>query len=139
MVEPVAPKGQLQIQAQNAQKTREVLQVESTRDDAQSTGKQVPQNRKTGTSDSEKESAEKSPSNALPQSVEELQTEVNNLNAILGANTSLRFRVHKETGAIFIEVVDTKTNEVLKKIPPDQLQNLRRNVRSGSVLVDRKS
>lgn len=36
----------------------------------------------------------------------------------------LRFRVHEETGRIWVQVIDQQTNEVVKEIPPERYLDL---------------
>jgi flagellar protein FlaG len=39
-------------------------------------------------------------------------------------NTDLKFTVNEDTGRVVISVINTATNEVIREIPPDQLQRV---------------
>ncbi len=60
---------------------------------------------------------------APPRSVVVRTTEL--LNAILAdARRQLKFRVHEGTGRIWVQVIDTRTQEVVKEIPPERYLDL---------------
>jgi flagellar protein FlaG len=40
-------------------------------------------------------------------------------------NVDLRFGIHEASGAFYVRVLDPKTNEVLKTVPPEQLLDFR--------------
>jgi uncharacterized FlaG/YvyC family protein len=75
----------------------------------------------------------------VPETLEELKKELEELNKLLGNNTSIRFVVNHETDHVFVEIIDTETKKVLKTIPRDEVPMVASRVRNGSFLVDSKS
>ncbi len=69
-------------------------------------------------------------------SPEEIEAKVQELNEQLGHNTRLNFHVNRETGKLVVEVIDKVTDEVIKTIPPDDLEEVARRLPHGSLLVD---
>ncbi len=60
---------------------------------------------------------------APPRAVVVRTTEL--LNAILAdARRQLKFHVHEGTGRIWVQVIDTRTQEVIKEIPPERYLDL---------------
>ncbi len=56
----------------------------------------------------------------------EVQKVVNTVQEILDRlNVRLVFSIHKETGEVVVKVVDPKTNQVIRQIPPEELLKLR--------------
>jgi flagellar protein FlaG len=55
-------------------------------------------------------------------SIKEISEALNNIVDI--TSKGLRFKVHDESQRIYVEVVNTKTNEVIKEIPPKELLDL---------------
>lgn len=52
----------------------------------------------------------------------QLQNTVTSLNELTGLmNRAVHFRIHDGTNTLQIEVVDTKTKEVIRSIPPQQM------------------
>lgn len=76
---------------------------------------------------------------SLPVDPEKLEREVAQLNELLGGNTSLQFRISQETKNIRIEIVDTRSGEVIKTVPPSETQNLASRLRGGNLLIDNVS
>lgn len=56
---------------------------------------------------------------------ERLSEEVERLNDTADIyNVGVRFRVHKETERIMVQVYDRRSDEVIREIPPEQVLNL---------------
>ena len=53
--------------------------------------------------------------------------------------TNLRFSVHKKTKQIMIKIIDTKTEEVIKELPPEKLLDMVASMmeRAG-LIIDKK-
>lgn len=75
----------------------------------------------------------------VPETLEELKKEVEELNRLLGNKTSIRFVVNHETNNVYVEIIDAETKKVLKTIPMDEVPSVASRVRNGSFLVDSKS
>ncbi len=59
--------------------------------------------------------------------------------ALEGLNRSIRFSISKDTGDIVVQIIDKKTKEVLKQIPPEELIKLKVKLREiCGILFDRK-
>lgn len=58
-------------------------------------------------------------------SKEELEQEVQNLNDVLvAADKNLRFKFHDETEQLYVELIDAKTLQVIKSLPPEYMLEL---------------
>ncbi|OKO96043.1 Flagellar protein [Geobacillus proteiniphilus] len=65
-----------------------------------------------------------SPSEKLP-SEETLEKVVNGLNELVQpSHTSVRFELHKELHEYYVQVIDEKTQEVIREIPPKKLLDM---------------
>jgi flagellar protein FlaG len=54
-------------------------------------------------------------------------------------NIGLRFKLHEETDRVMVQVVDTKANEVIKEIPPENLLRLAAQIQDMiGLLLDTK-
>ncbi|WP_020619541.1 flagellar protein FlaG [Paenibacillus daejeonensis] len=45
------------------------------------------------------------------------------IQALQGKETSLQFTVHEKTKAILVKIMDVRTGEVLKEVPPEKTQD----------------
>lgn len=67
---------------------------------------------------SEKKDVKKAPK-------EDLNTQVDSMNKMMETkNTGLKFNVHEELDRIYVQVVDKKTEEVVKEIPPEKFLDM---------------
>lgn len=56
---------------------------------------------------------------------EQIAQEMENLNDMLvAADKNLRFRFHDETEQLYVELIDAKTLEVIKSLPPEYMLEL---------------
>ncbi|ARA98479.1 MULTISPECIES: flagellar protein FlaG [Geobacillus] len=71
---------------------------------------------------------------------DELENVVNGLNELLQpSHTSIRFELHKELNEYYVQVVDVKTQEVVREIPPKKLLDMYAAMMEFvGLLVDRK-
>lgn len=53
-------------------------------------------------------------------------------------NVDLSFKVHKETGEIVVQVVDSKTGEVIRQLPPEDVLKLRDKLKELRGLIFEK-
>ena len=82
----------------------------------------------------------------LALAIEELEDQsvdkaVEQLNAILASmDRHLRFSVDKPSGRTVVKVIDNKSNEVIKQIPPDEILSLSAKIKELiGILFDRRS
>lgn len=72
---------------------------------------------------------------------EEVERAVTSTNRLLNDEhkTQYKFEVHEGTGRVMVNLVDTKTKEVIKEIPPEKILDLVANIweRLG-ILVDER-
>lgn len=72
---------------------------------------------------------------------EEVERAVNSTNRLLNDEhkTQYKFEIHEGTGRVMVNLVDTKTKEVIKEIPPEKILDLVANIweRIG-ILVDER-
>ena len=63
---------------------------------------------------------------------------VDDVNAIIfGPESHFEFKVHDRTGRVLVKLVDTKTEEVIKEIPPEKLVDMMANLwELVGILVD---
>ncbi|AUI37200.1 MULTISPECIES: flagellar protein FlaG [Geobacillus] len=60
-----------------------------------------------------------------PLSEEKLEKVVNGLNELVQpSHTSVRFELHKELNEYYVQVIDEKTHEVIREIPPKKLLDM---------------
>ncbi|ADI28067.1 flagellar protein FlaG [Geobacillus sp. G4] len=60
-----------------------------------------------------------------PLSEEAVEKVVNGLNELVQpSHTSIRFELHKELHEYYVQVVDEKTQEVIREIPPKKLLDM---------------
>lgn len=60
-----------------------------------------------------------------PLSEETLEKVVNGLNELVQpSHTSVRFELHKELNEYYVQVIDEKTHEVIREIPPKKLLDM---------------
>lgn len=53
----------------------------------------------------------------------------------LAFNRRLQFRVNEDLGMVIVKVIDSRTDEVIKEIPPEQLQRLHGRIREAIGLI----
>lgn len=71
------------------------------------------------------ESLEKAGQKASPISSEELESAINRLNKEMSnSQRSLRFSLDKETDEIIVQVIDRKTDSIIREIPNSELPRL---------------
>ncbi|AKM20386.1 flagellar protein FlaG [Geobacillus sp. 12AMOR1] len=75
-----------------------------------------------------------------PLSGETLEKVVNGLNELVQpSHTSVRFELHKELNEYYVQVIDEKTHEVIREIPPKKLlDTYAAMMEFVGLLVDRK-
>ena len=61
-------------------------------------------------------------------SEKEINSAVNTANSLLNDSTHLQFKVHKITGDIMVKIIDDKTGEVIKEIPPEKIIDMIANI-----------
>lgn len=61
-------------------------------------------------------------------------------NRLEGFDRKAEFSIHEKTGDIMIKVLDTRTNEVVREIPPEKMKDMIANIleRAG-LLVDERA
>ncbi len=71
---------------------------------------------------------------------EELEKIANETKEVLeGINEAIRFSISKDTGDIVVQVVNKKTDEIIRQIPPEELVKLRTKLKEiCGILFDRK-
>lgn len=102
---------------------KSIVQAEKTPEKSESA-----QDKKSNAKDSEKLTEEK------------IQPEIDELNKGVEAfNTSLHFKLHKETDTLMVRLIDIKTNEIIKEYPPEELLDKKAKIREfiGMILDDR--
>lgn len=75
----------------------------------------------------------------LVQSMEEIKADAQQLQNMSARvmGRELQFNVNKELGSIVVRVVDPSTNQVVKEIPSEEIQNLKIRIRKAiGVLFD---
>ncbi len=73
-------------------------------------------------------------------SQEELEELANETKDFLeGLNKGIKFSIFKETGDIVVQVINRKTDEVIRQIPPEELLKLRTKLKEiCGILFDKK-
>lgn len=73
-----------------------------------------------------------------PVPLEKMETYTDQLNQVLAAfNRDLRFSVDKETEKTVIKIVDSKTGEVIRQIPPEVMLKLMHHIdRTLGLILD---
>lgn len=76
-----------------------------------------------------------------PWMPEELEKEVDEMNKGMEAfNTTLTFKVHKETGTLMVRFIDKETDEVVKEYPPEDFLDMKAKIREYiGMLLDEKA
>lgn len=73
---------------------------------------------------------------------EEVKTAVEKLNDVLAENsprTHSRFRIHEGTGRVMVNLVDTRTDEIIKELPPEKILDLVANIwEMVGIIVDER-
>ncbi len=83
--------------------------------------------------------AQKSLQKEMP-SAEELQQDLDVLNAQLETmNRSLQFSIDEELKDVVVKIVDTKTGEIIRQIPPDEVLRLREHFKELVGLILEKT
>ena len=72
---------------------------------------------------------------------EELQTVTADLSKLMESlNTDIKFSIHKASGRMMVRVVDSKTQDVLKEFPPEELLDTIGAIREYvGALLDKKA
>ncbi|MFL2100362.1 flagellar protein FlaG [Desemzia sp. FAM 23989] len=73
--------------------------------------------------------------------MEQLEKAVNKANEhILGVNTQFQYRIHEGTDRIMVKLIDTKSQDVIREIPPEKMLDLVAEIwkRVGLVIDNRK-
>jgi len=76
----------------------------------------------------------------LPISEKILVEAINRANkAIIGSRREFEYKVHKQTGAVSIKVIDSETKEIIREVPPEKILDLIANLMElAGVLVDER-
>jgi flagellar protein FlaG len=83
--------------------------------------------------------AQKSLQKEMP-SAEELQQDLDVINAQLETmNRSLQFSIDEELKDVVVKIVDTKTGEIIRQIPPDEVLRLREHFKEMVGLILEKT
>jgi flagellar protein FlaG len=54
-----------------------------------------------------------------------IENALSNMNKLLeGSKTSLRFKLHEGLNEYYVEIIDEKTNEIVKEVPPKKLLDI---------------
>lgn len=69
----------------------------------------------------------------------QLNTATDEINKFLESmDTSLRFSIHKDSGRVAVKVVNNKTQEVVREIPPEKILRLAANMKDiTGIIVDK--
>lgn len=84
-------------------------------------------------------SGQKEPGRNAPLSKIDLMAKIDEANALLEkqSNRQLRFFIDSETGKQGVRVINAKTREVIKQIPPEELVELTKRIKENlGVLLD---
>lgn len=58
---------------------------------------------------------------------------------LLGPNTSLKFSINEKTKKVVVKIIDDKTNEVIKEIPPEKIIDMIAEMcEKAGIFVDKK-
>jgi len=81
--------------------------------------------------------AEEEPKNELPQ--KEMKSIVNELNDVARVmNRHLKFIIDENTKDIIVKIVDSNTDEVIKELPPAELQRLHKSIKEAvGILINK--
>lgn len=73
---------------------------------------------------------------------EDVKTAVEKLNDVLAESshrTHSRFRIHEGTGRVMVNLVDTRTDEIIKELPPEKILDLVANIwEMVGIIVDER-
>lgn len=61
-------------------------------------------------------------------SKKEISSAVDKANDLLNDSTHLQFKIHKITKDIMVKIIDDKTGEVVKEIPPEKIIDMIANI-----------
>ena len=87
------------------------------------------------------EEAEQNSSQQVSLTKEDLQTVASDLSDFMQSlNTDIEFSIHEKSGRMMVKVVDTKTHDVLKEFPPEELLDTIGAIRDYvGALLDKKA
>src|SRR3990172_97530 len=70
----------------------------------------------------------------------ELEKTIVNINKMLESmDTSLQFYVHKDSGRIVVKVINNKSKEVIREIPPEEILKLDAKIKeTAGLIIDKK-
>ena len=70
----------------------------------------------------------------------ELEKTIGNINKMLESmDTSLQFYVHKDSGRIVVKVINNKSKEVIREIPPEEILKLDAKIKeTAGLIIDKK-
>ena len=87
------------------------------------------------------EEAEQNSSQQVSLTKEDLQTVASDLSDFMQSlNTDIEFSIHEKSGRMLVKVVDTKTHDVLKEFPPEELLDTIGAIRDYvGALLDKKA
>lgn len=70
---------------------------------------------------------------------EDLEFYVDKFNEVLKSSTYLKFEVHEKLDTIMIKIIDDKTKEVLKEVPPKKILDMVANLMElAGVVIDER-
>ena len=70
-----------------------------------------------------------------PPTRNELEQLTKDLNRVFENTHGIRFRIAPDSGDLIVQVVDRESDEVLRTIPPEQLQSFARSLDEGTGLL----
>ena len=87
------------------------------------------------------ENAEQKTAQQVSLTKEDLQTVASDLSDFMQSlNTDIEFSIHEKSGRMLVKVVDTKTHDVLKEFPPEELLDTIGAIRDYvGALLDKKA
>ena len=93
------------------------------------------------TSGEEAEEGEAKTASSVSLTKEELQTVASDLSDFMQSlNTDIEFSIHEKSGRMLVKVVDTKTHDILKEFPPEELLDTIGAIREYvGALLDKKA
>ena len=87
------------------------------------------------------EEAEQNSSQQVALTKEDLETVASDLSDFMQSlNTDIEFSIHEKSGRMMVKVVDTRTHDVLKEFPPEELLDTIGAIRDYvGALLDKKA
>lgn len=80
------------------------------------------------------------PAKPPPEPVVDVDRAIARLNELMSGNRrSLRFQVDHDSGRTVITVINPKTKEVIRQIPPEELLNITRSLEELGSLIDARA